>query len=78
MPEKPRDSDKKNQVVTALASAGEFVLAMAILAALGVWVGTKIDESLHTSPWFTISLALVGVCLGLARMVLKAIATEKK
>jgi F0F1-type ATP synthase assembly protein I len=78
MLEKPPGSDNKSEVIGALASAGEFVLAMAVLAGLGVWGGTKLDEWLHTSPWFTISLSLLGVGLGLARMVLKAMATEKK
>ena len=78
MPENPQGSDNKNQVAGALASAGESVLAIAVLAGLGVWGGTKLDEVIHSSPWFTIGLSLLGVGLGLTRMVIKAMATEKK
>ncbi len=75
----PNNVGKKSSDVTgALASAGEFVLAMAVLAGLGVWAGGKLDEQFHCSPFLTITLSLLGVGLGLARMVVKALKPEKK
>lgn len=78
MPKIPLSDDKSNNVTAALASAGESVLAIGVLAGLGVWGGTKLDEMFHCAPLLTILLALLGVGLGLARMVLKAMETEKK
>jgi F0F1-type ATP synthase assembly protein I len=78
MAKKISDSDNKNEVAGALASAGESVLAIAVLAGLGVWGGAKLDEMMHCAPLLTISLALIGVVLGLARMVIKAKEAEKK
>ena len=78
MPKLPASSDNKNEIAGALASAGESVLAIAVLAGLGVWGGTKLDDLVHCSPLFTIGLSLLGVGLGLARMVIKAKQPEKK
>jgi F0F1-type ATP synthase assembly protein I len=78
MQKKPPNPDKTNTVAGALASSGESVLATAALVGLGVWGGAKLDEWLHCAPWLTIGLALLGVGLGLARMVMKAMDTEKK
>jgi F0F1-type ATP synthase assembly protein I len=78
MPKKTAGSDNKNEIAGALASAGESVLAIGVLAGLGVWGGTKLDEMFHCAPLLTIGLALLGVGLGLTRMVIKAREAEKK
>ncbi|HEY9683872.1 MAG TPA: hypothetical protein V6C86_19980 [Oculatellaceae cyanobacterium] len=78
MAKKVIDSDNKNEIAGALASAGESVLAIAVLAGLGVWGGSKLDDMMHCAPLLTIGLALLGVVLGLARMVVKAKEAEKK
>jgi F0F1-type ATP synthase assembly protein I len=67
-----------SEVGQALATAADFVFASAVLAGLGVWGGTKLDQWLHCAPWFTVGLALLGASLGMVRMVMKASATEKK
>lgn len=61
----------------ALASAGESVLAIAVLVALGAWGGMWLDEKFHTQPLLAISLSLLGMVGGLARMVIKALQAEK-
>ncbi|HEY9756241.1 MAG TPA: hypothetical protein V6C97_13830 [Oculatellaceae cyanobacterium] len=78
MAKKVSDSDNKNEIAGALASAGESVLAIAVLAGLGVWGGSKLDDMMHCEPLLSIGLALLGVGLGLARMVIKAKEAEKK
>jgi F0F1-type ATP synthase assembly protein I len=32
---------------------------------LGVWGGMKLDEVLHTKPWFTVILSLFGIAAGM-------------
>ena len=61
-----------------LAGAGESILACAILVALGVWGGGHLDERFHTAPLLQVGLALLGAGLGLARMVMRAMQSEKK
>lgn len=62
----------------ALASAGEAVLAIAVLVAFGVWGGNWLDEKFHTQPLMAVLLALLGMAAGLARMVVKALQAEKQ
>jgi F0F1-type ATP synthase assembly protein I len=62
----------------ALFTVSDIVLGAAVLIALGVWVGNFLDEKLNTSPWFTISLSMIGGALGLTRMVIKAMSIDKK
>jgi F0F1-type ATP synthase assembly protein I len=70
--------DEKKELYKQLAGAGESVLATAILAGLGVWGGMAVDGKFHISPWGTVCLSMLGVGLGLARMVMKALQSEKK
>jgi F0F1-type ATP synthase assembly protein I len=53
------------------------VLAIGVLVGLGAWGGFWLDGQLHTSPWLAIVLSLSGMCLGLWRMVAKALAADK-
>jgi F0F1-type ATP synthase assembly protein I len=69
--------DDKREMWNSLAGAGESVLAIGLLAWLGVWGGGWLDGKFHTSPWLTIVLALLGVGLGLTRMVMKALKSEQ-
>lgn len=59
-----------------MAGAAESVLAIAVLSGLGAWGGFWLDGKLHTAPWIAIGLALLGLCLGLAYMVMKALKAE--
>jgi F0F1-type ATP synthase assembly protein I len=72
------EQDDKNELYKQLAGAGESVFATGILAGLGVWGGIALDARLHSSPWLTVILSILGVGLGLARMVMKALQAEKK
>ncbi len=73
------DAEKdKEETRRQLAGAGESVIAIAVLASAGVFGGAWLDKNLHTAPWLQIVLALTGCGLGLARMVMKALQSEKK
>ncbi len=61
-----------------LAGAGESVVAIGVLVGLGAWGGFWLDGQLHTAPWLAIVLSLSGMCLGLWRMVVKALAADKQ
>lgn len=65
------------EIMAAMTTAGDAVLGMAILSGFGAWGGFWLDEKLHTTPLLAISLALIGLGLGLARMVVKAIKADK-
>lgn len=65
------------ELINAISSAGESVIGIAVMVALGAWGGTWLDDKLHTTPWLAISLALAGMVLGLTRMVVKAIQADK-
>lgn len=64
-------------LINAISSAGESVIGIAVMVALGAWGGTWLDDKMRTTPWLAISLALVGMVLGLTRMVVKAIQADK-
>jgi len=66
------DSDS-GQLKNALLTVGDSILGAAVLIILGTWAGGFLDQKLHTGPWLSISLALLGAGLGLARLVIKAI-----
>jgi F0F1-type ATP synthase assembly protein I len=66
------DSDS-GQLKNALVTVADSILGAAVLIILGTWAGGWLDQQFHTGPWLSISLALVGGGLGLARMVIKAI-----
>lgn len=66
----------KNELLAAWTTAGDAVLGAAVLTGLGAWAGFWLDDHLHTSPWLAVSLSLLGMSLGLARMVLKALKAD--
>ncbi len=71
--------DKKDDsVASALLSGGDAVIGTGVMAALGVYLGRFLDEKFATSPWLTITLAILGVIAGLARMIMKSIKAEKE
>jgi len=69
--------DEDRELWNQMAGAGESIIGCAVLVALGVWAGQYLDKQFHTELW-TIGLALLGAGLGLARMVMKAMKSEKK
>jgi F0F1-type ATP synthase assembly protein I len=66
-----------DSLISSLASAGESVLAIGVLSGLGAWGGFQLDQRFHCQPWLAIGLALLGMGLGLTRMIMKALAAEK-
>lgn len=69
--------DMDDSLIKSLASAGESVLAIGVLSGFGAWGGFQLDQKLHSSPWCAVGLALLGLTLGLARMVRQALKAEK-
>lgn len=53
-------------------AVSEAILGAGILIALGTWGGNWLDQKLHTAPWLSISLSIIGAGLGLARLIIKA------
>ena len=70
--------DDNKEMMRQLAGAGESVLAVAFLAGFGAWGGCALDQHFHSTPWFAIGLSMLGLCLGMARMVMKVLQSEKK
>src|SRR5579883_2928279 len=66
------DEADNSNLKQALFTVSDAVLGAAILLALGVFCGTWLDRQLHTAPWLSTGLALLGGGIGLARMVIKA------
>lgn len=64
---------KRGDLQRALFAVADGVLGAGILIMLGTWAGGFLDQKLQTAPWISISLALLGGGLGLARLVIKAI-----
>ena|SRR5215471_19581838 len=79
MTRKDADQEMKprSEMFKAVAAASDAVLGAAVLTGLGAWGGLYLDEKLNASPWFAVSLGLLGAGLGLARMVKKALDAEK-
>jgi F0F1-type ATP synthase assembly protein I len=65
------------EVWGAVSAAGDAVLGTAVLIAVGAWGGLWLDGKLHTTSWLAIVLSLVGMVLGLTRMILKTLKSEK-
>ena len=68
----------QGDVMKGVAAASDAVIGAAVLTGLGVWGGLYLDERLNSTPWFAVSLGLLGGGLGLARMVKKALDAEKQ
>lgn len=66
------DADDGSNLRQALFMVSDAVLGAAVLLAIGIFAGSWIDKQLHTAPWFSTGLALLGGGFGLARMVMKA------
>ncbi len=72
-----KSAEEGSQLSKALGTAGEAVLASAALIVLGAWSGMWLDKQLHTQPLLTLLLAILGMFLGLARMVKKALDMDR-
>lgn len=68
----------QGEVMRGVAAASDAVIGAAVLTGAGAWGGMYLDEKLNASPWFAVSLGLLGAGLGLARMVKKALDAEKQ
>jgi F0F1-type ATP synthase assembly protein I len=56
----------------AMFVVSDAVLGAAVLIMLGMWTGGFADDKLHTAPWGSLGLSILGGGLGLWRMVKKA------
>ena len=72
----PKKSDTDG-LGKSLASAGESVLAIGVLCGFGAWGGFQLDQHFHTAPWLAVSLSMLGLVGGLARMVMQALKSER-
>lgn len=54
------------------------ILGAGVLIILGVGAGNWLDEKVHSAPWFSLALSLLGGGLGLARLVSKANSLDSK
>jgi F0F1-type ATP synthase assembly protein I len=70
-------NNQDDSVGKALLSGGDAVISTGVMAALGVYLGRFLDEKFATSPWLTVTLAILGVVAGLARMIIKSIKAEE-
>jgi F0F1-type ATP synthase assembly protein I len=75
-PTSPKKSDS-DDLGKSLASAGESVLGIGVLSGLGAWGGFQLDQHFHTVPWIAVTLSMLGLAGGLARMVIQALNSEK-
>jgi F0F1-type ATP synthase assembly protein I len=66
------DSSESTNLKKALFQVSDGILGAAILIFLGVMGGNWLDAKLHTSPWLSIALSMLGGGLGLYRLVRKA------
>jgi F0F1-type ATP synthase assembly protein I len=60
----------------AMLTVSDGVLGAAVLIVIGMWGGSFLDGKLHTSPWLSIALSIIGGMGGLARLVVKVIKLE--
>ncbi|MBA3993553.1 MAG: hypothetical protein C0469_08505 [Cyanobacteria bacterium DS2.3.42] len=56
----------------AMFVVSDAVLGAAVLIMVGMWAGGFADDKLHTAPWGSLGLSVLGGGLGLWRMVKKA------
>lgn len=52
------------------------VLGAAALVIVGVFAGNWLDAKLHTAPWWSLGLSMLGGGLGLWRLCMKAMALD--
>jgi F0F1-type ATP synthase assembly protein I len=69
--------DDDDSLIRSLGSGGEAVLSIGVLSGFGAWGGFQLDQHFHSSPWLAVGLALLGMALGLTRMVMQALVSEK-
>lgn len=75
MSEQEPDHNKSDvkELSKYLSQAGDAAVSLTVLILLGIWGGQWMDERLHTSPWGALSLAVLGLCLGLWRVIHKTL-----
>lgn len=66
------DSNEGTHLKKALFQVSDGILGAAVLIFLGVMGGNWLDAQLHTAPWLSIALSMLGGGLGLYRLVRKA------
>jgi ATP synthase protein I len=57
--------------------SSEMVLGAGLLLGLGAWAGFWLDGRLHTRPWLTLILPVLGAAWAMGAMVAKALAAAK-
>ncbi len=50
----------------------DLIFGVFILTGAGAYLGNILDKKIGTSPFFAISLGLVAIVFGLARLIIKA------
>jgi F0F1-type ATP synthase assembly protein I len=71
-------AEDKRALVAQYAAAGDAVIGIAVLTSLGAWGGFWLDGKLNSTPWCAIGLSLLGMGLGLTRMVLRALKQDRE
>ncbi len=74
----PDEDDDGLAMRRALFTVSDAVLGAAVLLVIGVYGGDWLDKQLHTTPWLSVGLSILGGGLGLARMVIKANSLDTK
>jgi F0F1-type ATP synthase assembly protein I len=70
-------TEDKRALVAQYAAAGDAVVGIAVLSGLGAWGGFWLDGKLNSTPWCAIAFSLIGMTLGLTRMVLRALKQDR-
>jgi F0F1-type ATP synthase assembly protein I len=71
-------AEDKRALIAQYAAAGDAVIGIAVLVGLGAWGGFWLDGKLNSTPWCAISFSLIGMTLGLTRMVLRALKQDRE
>jgi F0F1-type ATP synthase assembly protein I len=66
-------ADDSRYLKKAVLQLSDGAIGAGVLVALGVVAGGWLDGKMHSGPWFTLGLSLVGGGLGLGRLVKKAL-----
>lgn len=75
-PNEPGASDKSDNSKKAMMFVMDGVLGAAALVLVGVFAGNWLDEKLHSAPWWSLGLSMLGGGLGLWRLCVKAMALD--